>query len=163
VSGPKSFCPKLYEANNQKGIKTAISLLTQLGYVVTDTKEAYADRDFIVEKNGTQLKIEVEVSRSWKTRHFPFPFLTVPYRKNKSGADIYIMVNAEETSCMVGKMVDVKKSRVDAKWTNLCKIYEDFFFCETSLFQLWQRPHPDSTTTTNKWSNTSSTRLSDPL
>ena len=133
----KPFSKALYNETNHVGINTSMSLLNQLGYKTIDTKEAYSDRDYIVSKKGKALKIEAELSRAWRSDSFTWQHLSVPYRKHRSGADIFIMSNHSNTACMVGLMSDVKASRIDKKYISMSNMTEDFFFCDPAIFDLY--------------------------
>lgn len=140
MSHNKKFDMNSYKQHNQKGIDTALSVMNYLGFNTLDTKEAYCDRDAIVGANNVKIKIEAEMSNNWTTNDsFPDYWynISVPYRKNKSGSDIYILVNKELTSVALASMDDIKKSKVGEKYIRLTNMNEPFFFCDMSLFDIY--------------------------
>ena len=142
LSQNKKFDRVSYNQNNKKGIDTALSIMNDLGFDTLDTREAYSDRDAIVGSGNVQVKIEAEMSNNWITMNdFPSNWfnISVPYRKNKSGSDIYILVNKDLTSVALAHMEDVKKSRVGEKYIRLTDMNEPFFFCDMSIFDIYSR------------------------
>jgi|688.fasta_scaffold615503_2 hypothetical protein len=136
----KPFCRKSYEENNENGIKTSMSLLNQFGYETVDTSEAYSDRDYIVSKKGISYKIEAEMSHSWTTLD-DIPgnwwYVSVPYRKRHSGADLFILVNHSMTAVAVARMSEVKKSEVKEKFVYSTNMTEAFFNVPLSAFNVY--------------------------
>lgn len=136
----KPFCRKSYEENNENGIKTSMSLLNQFGYETVDTSEAYSDRDYIVSKKGISYKIEAEMSHSWTTLD-DIPgnwwYVSVPYRKRHSGADLFILVNHSMTAVAVARMSEVKKSEVKEKFVFSTNMTEAFFNVPLSAFNVY--------------------------
>lgn len=122
----KCFSRQDYDQFNQLGIDTATHFLKQRGYTVVDTTECYKSHDFIVEKNGERLKIEAEVSRNWKTTFFPYPTMSVPYRKKDSKADLYIRSNLPGTALFCVPMNQVHSAERIVKDT-CCTKGEMFF------------------------------------
>jgi hypothetical protein len=136
----KTFCKKLYDENNPKGIQTAMSLLTQLGFQTIDTAEAYRDRDFIVADGKRTLKIEAEKSNGWTTADgFPghWYYVSVPYRKRFSGSDVFIMCNKDMTNVAVCNMADIKSSEVGEKFIYMTNMNESFFFVPMNKFDVY--------------------------
>lgn len=136
----KKFCPKLYEENNEPGIKTAMSLLNYIGYDTLNTEEAYRDRDFIVGDENVTWKVEAEKSNGWTNKTFPAYWygISVPYRKRFSGADIYMICNKDLSAVAVCKMEDVKKSAVIEKFVYMTNMNEPFFNVPFSVFDLYE-------------------------
>lgn len=136
----KPFCKKSYDENNENGIKTSMSMLNQFGYKTIDTTEAYSDRDYIVEKKGIAYKIEAEMSHSWTTLD-DIPgnwwYVSVPYRKRHSGADLFILVNHSMTALAVARMSEVKKSEVKEKFVFSTKMNEAFFNVPLTSFNVY--------------------------
>jgi hypothetical protein len=136
----KPFCRKSYEENNENGIKTSMSLLNQFGYETVDTSEAYSDRDYIVSKKCISYKIEAEMSHGWTTLD-DIPgnwwYVSVPYRKRHSGADLFILVNHSMTAVAVARMSEVKKSEVKEKFVYSTNMTEAFFNVPLSAFNVY--------------------------
>lgn len=122
----KKFSQALYDQNNNFGIQTAMSFLSQQGYQLKDTTEAYKSHDFIVQKDNKTYKIEVEVSRVWKSKPFPFKTMTVPYRKRDSQADFFIQTNVLGNSLHFCPMTKVKTADIITKDT--CYTTNEKFF-----------------------------------
>jgi hypothetical protein len=142
LSQNKKFDRESYNQNNQKGINTALSIMNDLGFTTLDTKEAYSDRDAIVGSGNVKIKIEAEMSNNWITMNeFPSNWynISVPYRKHKSGADVYILVNKDLTSVALAYMDDIKKSKVGEKYIRLTDMNEPFFFCDMSIFDIYTK------------------------
>lgn len=136
----KPFCRRSYEENNGNGIKTSMSLLNQFGYETIDTSEAYSDRDYIVSKKGISYKIEAEMSHSWTTLD-DIPgnwwYVSVPYRKRHSGADLFILVNHSMTAVAVARMADVKEAEVKEKFVFSTNMMEAFYNVPLSAFNVY--------------------------
>ena len=113
----KKFCQALYDQNNQFGIDTAKSFLQGQGYEFVNAIEAYRSHDFIVKKENKLYKIEVEVSRIWKDKPFPFRTMTVPHRKHHSQADFFIQTNVLGNSLQFCPMTTVKSADIITKDT----------------------------------------------
>ena len=142
LSQNKKFDRASYNQNNQKGIDTALSIMNQLGFETLDTKEAYCDRDAIVGSGNVQIKIEAEMSNNWVTMNdFPSNWynISVPYRKRKSGADVYILVNKDLSSVALAYMDDIKQSKVGEKYIYSTSMNEPFFFCDMSIFDIYSK------------------------
>jgi Holliday junction resolvase-like predicted endonuclease len=122
----KPFSKALYDQNNDFGIKTAMSFLQSQGYQFVNANEAYRSHDLIVEKDNKQYKVEVEVSRIWKSLPFPFRTMTVPYRKHHSQADFFIQTNVLGNSLHFCPMSTVKGANVITKDT--CYTANEKFF-----------------------------------
>ena len=122
----KPFSQELYDQNNDFGIKTAMSLLTSQGYQFVNANESYKSHDFIVKRDNKEYKVEVEVSRIWKTIPFPFRYMTVPFRKRDSQADFFIQTNVLGNSLHFCPMSIVKGANVitkDTKYTTNEKFF----------------------------------------
>ena len=120
------FSRELYNQYNDFGIKTATSFLTSQGYRFVNAIEGYKSHDFIVEKDGKQYKIEVEVSRIWKKQPFPFKTMTVPYRKKDSQAHFFVQTNVFGNYLNFCPMSVVKGSEIIVKDT--CYTTNEKFF-----------------------------------
>lgn len=123
----KTFSRALFDKHDQPAKEVGKSLLQQLGYNVIDETEAYGSHDFIVEKGGREFKVEVEQKMAWKYRRFPFASHHVSYRKNKSCADIFIQISANEKYLAMCPMSVVKTSPVVRKDTCLGTYNEPYF------------------------------------
>lgn len=132
----KPFCRNLYEQYNEMGIETAIHFLNQMGYKVTDRKESYKAWDFRVEKDGKEYGVEVEVTEKWIYKMFPYPYMSVPYRKKDSKADFYIRINKYGNALIWIPMSQVLSAPVITK--NTCYTTgEQFFNLKSSSLPLY--------------------------
>lgn len=122
----KKFSKQLYDECNNQGIQVASHFLSQRGYKVVDTTESYKSHDFVVQKDGKTSKIEAEVSRTWKSRSFPWSHMSVPFRKKDSKADLYIMSNHSGSALFCVPMSDVKSADIIVKDT--CFTTGEMFF-----------------------------------
>jgi hypothetical protein len=115
----KPFDRELYDRCNQKGCNAALNLLSKYGYTLYDATERYKIWDLVLIKDGKLLKVEAEVSLSWKREDAwqGFPSLTCPYRKKDSKADLYIMTNSTQTCLAVIPMAHVKSCPIIRKNT----------------------------------------------
>lgn len=129
------FSQDRYNQFNDFGIKTATSFLESQGYRFINATESYKSHDFIVEKDGKNYKIEVEVSRIWKQQPFPFKNMTVPYRKKDSQAHFFIQTNVFGNYLNFCPMSIVKSSDIIMKDT--CYTTNEKFF-NVSLSKLEQ-------------------------
>lgn len=120
------FSRSLYNTYDVLGKDTAQNFFRQQGYTITDTSEAYGSHDFIMERDGKSVKVEVEVKRGWKTLHFPFPTHDVPHRKHTSKADIFVQVNHNGSALAYCPMAAVKASKTYVK--NTCYTRNERFF-----------------------------------
>ena len=122
----KPFSRALYDQYNQLGIKTAQMFLSQMGFTVVNDVESYTSHDFIVEKGGKLFKVEAEVTAKWTDREFPYPNMSVPYRKKVSNADFYVRVNACGNALFFCPMRQVHTAPVITK--NTCLTMNEKFF-----------------------------------
>lgn len=117
-----------------------MSLLNQMGFRTLDTQEAFSDRDFIVGDGTQTLKIEAEKSNGWKEKDdIPgyWSYVSVPYRKRRSGADVYVICNKDMTAMAVCKMDEVKKAKVQEKYVYMTAMNEAFFFVPLEKFDVY--------------------------
>ena len=135
----KPFCRKSFETNNEKGIKASMSLLNQHGLETRDTTEAYSSHDFIVGLKSLELKVEAEVSNVWRESFWPYDEVTVPHRKRRSKADIFVMINKTGDAAIVADMDLVKASPVREKFVFSTKMNEPFFWVPVEHFDLYVR------------------------
>jgi len=126
VEMSKPFSRQLYIENNQRAINKTTEILSHYKYHLYDSSEAFKSHDAIYKRNNEFLKVEVEVSSSWNTTHFPFPVLTCPYRKAQSKADLYIIYNHDLSSYGIIPMKQVHTSPIIKKNTKYTKD-EPFF------------------------------------
>lgn len=131
------FTRALFEKHDPPAKAVGKSLLGQLGYSVVDETEAYGSHDFIVERGGKQFKVEVEQKMGWKFRRFPFGSHHVSHRKNKSCADIFIQISANEKYVAMCPMSVVKTSPVIRKDTCFGTMDESFFSVSPSNMQYY--------------------------
>lgn len=132
----KKFDRGLYDKYNNHGIQVGASFLRQLGYNPINFDEAYKSHDFITEKDGQTYKIECEVTEKWTHIQFPYPYMSIPYRKKDSNADFYIRTNPSGTALYCMRMADVFKAPVIRKNT-LYTCNEPFFNVDTKTLTLY--------------------------
>jgi len=112
----KTFSRDLLNKYDQPGKEVAKSYVAAAGWKVVDETEAYGSHDFIIEdKNGKQVKVEVEVKTSWGRIDFPFFTHHVAHRKATSKADVFIQVNRLGNAIAVCPMSVVHKSPIVKK------------------------------------------------
>ena len=135
----KKFDKGLYEKYHNHGVQVACHFLSQSGYEIVDTRDvAYGSHDFIVSKDGVQYKVEVEVTEKWKTLAFPYPMMSVPYKKVKnSQADLYVRTNPSGNALFFMPMKDIaEKGEVICKNT-IYTTNEPFYNVDVSTLTLY--------------------------
>jgi hypothetical protein len=134
----KEFSKALYDQYNEKGIRTGIEFLTQHGYTIKNTEEKYT-HDFIVEKDGKEYKIETEITAKWvHHKHFPYRFMSVPFRKHTNQSHFYIRTNPQGTALFFAPMKDILSAPIIHKDTSLTK-NEAFFNVDTATLTLYYK------------------------
>lgn len=114
----KKFDRDLYNKCDPLGKNSSINLMTSFGYTLKDDTEVYKLRDFIMTKDGKDVWVEAEYSPSWKTKHWPSNWKsTCPARKQHSKAELYIRINADQTTALVIPMAKVLASPIIKKTT----------------------------------------------
>lgn len=126
MNGVKKFDRELYLQCDTFGKTVGKRFMTQEGYELVDDTEAYRSHDLIFTKDDIPVKIEVEINRRWTTRYYPYPTVTVPYRKRYSKADLYIMISKNGSGLLTIPMKDVLRSEIIIKDTCFTK-GESFF------------------------------------
>lgn len=147
MSEYKPFSKKLYDENDGLAKSIAINFLHwtkrfKLEIPVEKQAEMYKKQDFeitFLDKNR-RVKVEVERKKVW-TREGSwqgFSTIDVPARKNKSEADVFIMVNYGCNTLAITLMKNVLASRVSSKKT----IYtnnEEFFNVDLDKFRFYHK------------------------
>jgi Holliday junction resolvase-like predicted endonuclease len=155
------FSKDLYDKHDDPAKQVAIGFLKQQEHTIVDTQEAYGSHDFITKHKNKQIKVEVEQKVPWKTKKFPFSSHNVPYRKQKSCADVFIQINAEGNALAMCSMDQVKSSPViqQANW-RVPDGTEKFFSVPCSSMRyyylengLWINPRQVSSSTPSKQGN----------
>jgi hypothetical protein len=141
VPSNKPFCKENYKANNRPGIDTSLNFLNQFGFQIVDDgqKEAYCSHDCQVQYSGQTYLIEAEKSNVWRDTNERQHDITVPYRKHKSNADIFVMCNETMTALIVGSMKEIKASEVKTKWVYSSQMDEPFFFVDYKNFDYYKK------------------------
>lgn len=155
----KKFSQELCDLNDHIAKNTAIEFLIEekllrLKDSLVNQKEMFSDYDFImIDSNNKEIKIEVEKKNSWKCsgKWENFKTITIPERKRKSQADIFVMVNEKCDTLMCSKMENIINSPVIWKYTIYSRNIKESFF-DVSLDKcefyykvnefLWQRITP---------------------
>lgn len=123
----RTFTRALFNRHDTPAKEVVKSLLIQQGYAVVNEDEAYGSHDFIVSKDGVELKVEVEQKMAWKYATFPFSTHNVSHRKAKSNADLFFQISANEKYVAMCPMSVVKSSPVKRINTCLGTTNEPFF------------------------------------
>ena len=135
------FDREAYNQNNQLGIKVALEMLNQHGFVTIENGdiEQYCARDCLVRKNNRDVPIEVERKLVWSRKDDweGYPNVRVPYRKINSGAELYVMINQPSTCMIVCKMKDVKSSPTTLYTTQKYGVEEKFFSVSIDKFDVF--------------------------
>lgn len=121
------FCPVRHATFDDIGRKAAQHFYEQIGYTFVPETEKYGAYDLTMQSPmGGLLHIEVEVTKAWRFRAFPYQFMSVPTRKRDSKADVFVKVNMSGSSLLVCSMERVKGSPVIRKDTTY-SINESFY------------------------------------
>ena len=114
------FCPTRYAVYDDIGRVVARHFYEQIGYTFVPETEQYGAYDLTMQSpHGEFTHIEVEVTRKWTGRRFPYSCMSVPTRKSTSKADVFMKVNASGSSILVCSMERVKASPIIQKDTSL--------------------------------------------
>lgn len=130
-----TFTHALYRKYDNPAKEVGKSLLSQLGYTTVNEEEGYGSHDFIVEKNGQEQKVEVEMKTAWIYEMFPFDSHRVSHRKHTSCADIFIQVSKNGCYAAMCPMSVVKSSPVVRTNTYFGTVNEPFFDVPTSAMR----------------------------
>jgi len=117
---PKEYSPTLNAENDQTAKDTFIELSGQLWkwkLIAGHDINRPSSHDLVMTTpSGAEVWIEAERKReeNWNEsgRKNRFPTLNVPYRKNKSKADVYVMFNHHYDTAAVGSMQMIKKALI---------------------------------------------------
>ena len=147
MSEYKAFSKKLYDENDNISKSVAIDFLLSTGYYkmeipIEEQVELYKKQDFEISliSNNRKVKVEVERKKVWtkKGRWQGFPTIDVPTRKNKSEADLFIMINYECDTLAVTLMKHVLSSNISSKRT-IYTSKEDFFNVDLNKFKFYYK------------------------
>jgi hypothetical protein len=147
----KPFSQEDYDKNDLKAKTLASMFLLSRGYYRLDTPikeqfEKFKKQDFEIFHLKFNRTILVEAERKiegwtksgawqgWNT-------LDVPFRKNESKADIYVMSNKNWDTIAVAQMPKVKMSMVKkkpCKCSNVNTEDEPFFACSLEIFKFFK-------------------------
>jgi hypothetical protein len=133
----KSFSRELYNKHDGFAKTVAKSLLAEIGYKTINEDEAYGSHDFVVEKNGTPTKVEVEQKNAWIYEQFPFDSHRVSYRKRTSCADLFLQISKNGCYVAMCPMSVVKTSPVITTNTCLGTRDEPFFDVPASAMKYY--------------------------
>jgi hypothetical protein len=128
----KKFDRELYEKYDALGKSTVKHFMKQLGYKLLSEEEAYKSHDLIFEKDGDEIKVEIQVCRSWETLQFPYATLNMPLRKKSTTSDIFITVNRNGSALLTIPMEKILASPIITKDTCFTR-GEKFFNTPQSL------------------------------
>lgn len=121
------FCPVRHATFDDIGRRAAQHFYEQIGYTFVPETEKYGAYDLTMQSPmGELLHIEVEVSKAWTLRGFPYQYMSVPTRKRDSKADVFVKVNMSGSSILVCSMNRVKRSPIIHKNTTY-SVNEPFF------------------------------------
>ena len=114
------FCPTRHATYDNVGRVVAQHFYEQIGYTFVPETEQYGAYDLTMQSAfGDFTHIEVEVTKKWTGRKFPYTHMSVPTRKQNSKADVFMKVNASGSSILVCSMERVKGSPIIQKDTTL--------------------------------------------
>lgn len=116
----KPFSQRLYNKYDASAKSEAKIFLEQQGYKNSKSQEMYKSGDLVVNKDGSNLLVEVEVKTVWKNKkrwEAQWEDIHIPYRKIESKSAIYILFN-ETYSCLAMLSMDkVKSGKIIVKST----------------------------------------------
>jgi len=147
----KPFSQEDYDKNDLKAKILASRFLLSKGYYrldipIKEQHEKFKRLDFEIFHlllNRTILveaerKIDCwDVSGAWQG----WPTLDVPFRKNKSEADVYVMSNKHWDTIAVTKMKEIhgiKPKNKDCRCSNINTKNEPFFRCPLNIFKFFK-------------------------
>lgn len=114
------FCATRHATYDNVGRVVARHFYEQIGYTFVPETEQYGAYDLTMQSAfGDFTHIEVEVTKKWTGRKFPYTHMSVPTRKQNSKADVFMKVNASGSSILVCSMERVKGSPIIQKDTTL--------------------------------------------
>jgi hypothetical protein len=122
-----TFSQARYKRHDSPAKEVVKSLLIQQGYTIVNEDEGYGSHDFIVNLQGTELKVEVEQKTAWVYEMFPFTSHRVSHRKHTSKADLFFQISKNEKYVAMCPMAVVKSSPVVRTNTCLGSVNEPFF------------------------------------
>ena len=126
------FCPTRHAIYDDIGRVAARHYYEQIGFTFVPETEQYGAYDLTMQSpHGEFTHIEVEVTKKWVGRKFPYTHMSVPTRKQNSKADVFVKVNMSGSSILVCSMERVKASPIIQKDTSL-SIGERFYNVDTS-------------------------------
>ena len=128
--GYKPFQKKLYLESDKKAKQVVSSFLESTGRFILDTpieqqKESFSTRDFEIRHIPTQKLISVEAEQKlvWteegKWQSWFSSGVDIPYRKIKSKADLFVMINKSGNTLLTIPMKVVKNSELIHKDTKI--------------------------------------------
>jgi len=116
------FCSSRHSAYDNIGRVAAQHFFEQIGYSFVPETEQYGAYDLTMQSpHGEFVHIEVEVTKAWTGRHFPYSCMSVPTRKSTSKADMFVKVNMSGNSILVCPMNRIKAAPIIRKDTTLSR------------------------------------------
>ena len=117
-----TFCSERYAAYDNIGRVAAKHFFEQIGYTFVPETEQYGAYDLTMQSpHGEFVHIEVEVTKAWTGRCFPYSYMSVPTRKSTSKADMFVKVNVSGNSILVCPMNRIKSAPIIRKDTTLSR------------------------------------------
>ena len=116
------FCPTRHAIYDDIGRVAVQHFFEQIGYTFVPETEQYGAYDLTMQSpHGEFTHIEVEVTKKWVGRKFPYTHMSVPTRKQNSKADMFVKVNMSGNSVLICPMDRVKKAPIIRKDTTLSR------------------------------------------
>jgi hypothetical protein len=128
--GYKPFQKELYSKSDSKAKKVSVEFLESTGWFKLLTplenqneKYSYYDYSILHKRENKLIKVEVEQKRVWTVSNGWQPGfgsgIDIPYRKVKSKADLFIMINRYWNTLITIPMSEIKSSKVITKDTTI--------------------------------------------
>lgn len=149
----KKFDKDLYEKYDTLGKQIVKSFMIQNGYQLVSEEEAYKSHDLIFAKNGDDVKVEVQVCRSWQTVGFPYETINMPIRKKLTTSNLFVTVSRNGSSLLIVPMETILASPIITKDTCYTKGEKFFNLPQSKARQyfyedgLWHNIEDDSVAT----------------
>lgn len=128
----KPFNKQLYEQYDALGKQSVKSFMKQLGYKLVSEDEAFKSHDLVFEKNGDEIRVEVQVCTSWNSLKFPYATMNMPIRKKHNTCDLFVTVSKTGSALIIISMETMLSSPVITKDTCYTR-GEKFFNAPQSL------------------------------
>lgn len=91
--------------------------------------------DFTLVDGDEEILVEIEAASSerWEGGKIKYSDISVPYRKNKNKASVYIMISTDGKSLWSASMRAIHSCNTIKKWCRNSRREEDFYRCPHSI------------------------------